>query len=158
MHGRGDLHAGLHAQDHAFVGQGGVGAGEGLAALVVAAQDEVDVARLASSQRARQRFKRHSFRQAGQVAVRGHVAAVDEDQPRRRDAGQHAGVDRRRHGVGRGECAAFERAQRGVLPRFLARAGQAVGEQRVHERLPCRQKFPGKSGHGCADCCEGLAK
>jgi hypothetical protein len=61
--------------------------------------------------------------------VGGVEATVGEHQARGGDAGQQGGVERRRGGVGRGEGAALQRAQGGVLPGLLARAGQAVGQQ-----------------------------
>src|SRR5690606_9945986 len=123
------------------LGEGGIGAGEDLVAALVAAQQEVGVAWLAALQYLRQRFDAGAGRQAGQFAAGGIEAAVGEYQARGGDARDHGRVERRRRGVGGREAAALERAQRGVLPGLLARARQAVGQQRLQRGAAAGAQF-----------------
>ena len=75
--------AGLGAQHDAFVGQRGIEAGEDFVGAVEAAGQEVHFARVAVREQLRQRLQRDALRQAGQVAMRGIEATIDEDQARR---------------------------------------------------------------------------
>ena len=123
-------------QDRAIVGQRRVEAGEGLVGAGVAALQEIGVARARFAQGAGDRQQLDAGRQPGQVAGGVVETAVDEHQPRRGDRGQHGRVQRDR--FGRREAAAFERAQRGVLPGLGARAGQAVAQHIVERRAAGR--------------------
>jgi hypothetical protein len=119
-----DLHAVVHADQHAFVGEGGVEAGEHFLAALEAAAKEAQ--RLVTGvERRGERLHLHAGRQCRQVAQRLGRAAVDEHQAWRGDVGQQGGVHRRRRQRCRAEAAAFQLAQRGVFPGFGTRAGQA---------------------------------
>ena len=126
----------VDSQDRAVVGQRRVEAGEGFVGARVAALQEVGVARARFAQGAGDRQQLDAGRQPGQVAGGGVETAIDEHQPRRGDRGQHGRVQRDR--VGRREAAAFERAQRGVLPGLAARAGQAVAQHVIKRRAAGR--------------------
>ncbi len=125
-----DLHAFVNAQHHAFIGQCGVEAGEDLLAALVAAAKETHGV-FAGSQCGRQRLQLHAGRQGLHVAQRGIEAAVDEHQARRRDVVQQRGVQRRALQRCRSKRTAFQLAQRGVLPGFIACGRQAVAQGRI---------------------------
>ena len=136
----------IDAQHRAFARQGGVEAGEDFVATLEAAAKEGRVARIAT-QRFGQRQQRHALRQSAGVRQFAGQHAVDEDQARRGDVRQQRGFDDRYRGVG-AKRAPLQRTQRGVLPRFGARAGQAVA-QRVGQCGAAR-------GVACETCGEGV--
>lgn len=140
------LHAFVHAQHHAFIGQRGIQASEDLfAALVAAAKETHGV--FAGGQCGRQRLQLHAVRQDLHVAQRGIQAAVDEHQARCRDVLQQRGVQRRALQRCRRERTAFQLAQRGVLPGFVARGRQAVTQGRV-QHFAARVAAAEGLGHG----------
>ena len=116
------LHAGAgrHGHTHALAGQvcgqaGEDGVGTRIARVIAGNGFGGDLDRAIQTFAVRQRFG---------------VAAVDEHEARGRDAFQQGRIDFNR-GAGRGELAALERAQRGVLPGLAARARQTVAQGRV---------------------------
>ncbi len=141
-----DLHAIVHAQHHAFIGEGGVEAGEYFIAALVAAAEEAHGV-LASGQCGRQRFQLHAGRQALHVAQRVVEAAIDEHQARCRDVLQRGSIQQRRGQRCGREAATLQLAQRGVLPGFAACAGQAVAQHAV-EHFAARIAAAEGLGHG----------
>ncbi len=125
-----DLHAFIHAQHHAFIGQRSIQAGEDLLAALVAAAKETHGV-FASGQCGRQRLQLHAGRQGLHVAQCGIQPAVDEHQARRWDVVQQGGVQRRALQRCRSERTAFQLPQRGVLPGFVAGGRQAIAQGRI---------------------------
>ena len=131
---RGHAHAFPDAHHGAVPRERGVETREGLVRAFVATLQEVDGAGVAVGQFLRERARRHAFGETRQVGQPGVVHAVDEHQARGGNPGQQRGGDGRVGG--RCERAPFQGTQRRVLPRFGARAGQAVAEHRVQRRAP----------------------
>ena len=122
------------ADDHAFLRQRGIGHREHVVGTGIATLQDIGIARRAFAEDARQRQYLEPFGQAVEQAAGVVEAAIDEDHARRRDGFKH---DCQRIGIdtwsrrSRDETAALQRPQRGVLPGFAARAGQAVMQRTV---------------------------
>ncbi|OHE87190.1 MAG: hypothetical protein A2579_04765 [Lysobacterales bacterium RIFOXYD1_FULL_69_11] len=147
MQRRLDPGAGIDADHEALVGQRGIDACEHLVAALEAAREEVGIARFGGLQHRRQRLHVDAAGQPGQIAVRAVETAIDEDHARCGDVREQSGIEGGRGGGRRGERAALQRAQRGVLPRFDAGVRQA-GVDRGLQRGTAALAQPGGVARG----------